>query len=315
MRFGVLSIVMLGVIMACKKPQQSAGQGPALCSLEGLTRLKEAGAGQDVLAKTCPQSGSPEAKSDPGAQPTPPQPTTWKVQPTELSVIKADPPSYLEKPTLVFVAVKPSDYFNYGYRDTRNSHFAFEMRPALDDGRVGSDQLYGYAARSWARPFFEAVNNQLEGGKYRYATATLIVAYSKRRYDGQSADHVEILAAEVGQKFDMDPGPLMEKYAQAAGTEAKVKAAKDKARQQARAKCPDEKMRRIFAQNCAGLYVGNRIFGGKAPEFDVDYFCRCAANRVDLDWARQIHEGCAIPDTAALVDFLDSDSVVLACRR
>ncbi len=73
-------------------------------------------------------------------------------------------------------------------------------------------------------------------------------------------------------------------------------------------------MRRIFTENCKGIYAMSRLAGG-VQTFDVDYFCRCAANRVNLDWARQIHNKCSIPDTGALADYLDSDKVVLACRR
>ena len=157
-----------------------------------------------------PTTGAPALAPGPSAPAANPSEKTWKVKPTALSVIKADPPSYLDKPTLVFVMVKPTSYFNYGYNNARNSHFAFEMRTVGGDGRIATDRLFGYAGRSWARPFFDDVNKQLDAGKKGYAPATLVVAYSKKRYDGRSADHIEILAAGVGEKFDMDPAASRE---------------------------------------------------------------------------------------------------------
>jgi hypothetical protein len=180
--------------------------GPALCSQEGLARLKTAGASEDVITKACPGPTPAERTPESGKREEPAPPKAWKMQPTALSVIKADPPSYLERPALIFVAVKPSDYFNYGYSEARGTHFAFELREVRAEGRVGVEGLYGYAPRSWARPFFEKVTQalQAEGGKYEYTLATLVVAYSKRRQDASTADHIEILAADVGQRFDMD---------------------------------------------------------------------------------------------------------------
>jgi hypothetical protein len=304
MRVEVFSVVIMIGALACAKTD-----GPGLCSAEGQAKLKASGASDEVLARAC--GAQPPFRA---GQPSQEQPATWKVPPTPLAVIKADPPSYIEKPTLVLVAVKPSDYFNFGYADARSSHFAFRLRPVTPDGRVGPDALNGYAARNWARPFFEDVVKNLESGKFEYMTATLVVTYLTKRFSNDSADHIEILAAEPGRKLDMDPGPLIEKYGQAAAAAAKAKEKKEKARQQARAACPDEEMKRIFAQNCSGTFAMARMFGGR-QSFDVDYFCRCAANRVNLDWAREIHRGCSIPDTGALTDYLNSDSVVLACRR
>jgi hypothetical protein len=167
-----------------------------------------------------PTTVSAAATPAPAAASTTPKEKMWKVKPTALAVIKADPPSYLGEPTLVFVTVKPTSYFNYGYSNARNSHFAFEMRPAEESGRLGEAKLYGYAARSWARAFFEEVNKQLDASKKEFAPATLVVAYSKKRYDGRSADHIEILAADVGEKFDMDPATV----AQASGADGNQRA-------------------------------------------------------------------------------------------
>ena len=207
-------LVLVGV--GCQKPPPEP-----VASTPANAPQSTSPVGAEAPVSTRPPSPTPPALSSQGGTESAPAPAApaanpsekaWKVKPTPLSVIKADPPSYLGKPTLVFVAVKPTDYFNYGYRDARNSHFAFEMRPALENGQTGPEKLYGYAARSWARPFFNEVNQRLgmfvlarDADKKNYVTATLVVAYSKKRYDGRSADHIEILSAEVGEKLDMDP--------------------------------------------------------------------------------------------------------------
>lgn len=304
-----------GVSLALAACTQNSG--PQLCSPDGLVRLKSAGASDEVVAKACPDNVRPGAtpQPQPKAEPEPPQ--TWKVQPTPLSVIKTDPPSFLEKPTLVLVAVKPSDYFNYGYGGARTSHFAFELRGIRPDGRVGDDQLYGYAARSWARPFFEKVNQRLQadGGKHEYVVATMVVAYLKKRHDESTSDHVEILGAAVGQDFSLSPTPFAEKFAQEAAAGAARREAKDAVKRKARAQCPDETIRHVFTQSCEGSFMYRVKMGGQRPTFDTNYFCRCAANMVDLDWARDITEGCSFPDSGELVRFIETDAVVLACRR
>lgn len=263
----------------------------------------------------CEQRGRQDQPkpAESGAQVSPQ--ATWKVPPTALAVIKADPPSYIGKVALVYVGIRPSDYFNFGYGDARNTHFAFELRPALEGGRIGPEQLYGYAERSWARPFFEAVTKSLESGKYRYRDATLLVAYVPNRYDGRSADHIEILAAEVGEVRGLDPAPVQErvreeqqKREESRKKDAAARTAEEKA-------CPDERLLELFKQQCLGQFAMGRLFGGGRPQFDTDYFCRCAARRVNLKHVRESTEDCAFINTADLADYLGRDSTVLACRR
>ncbi len=185
---------------------------PVVLAVLLVLACKRAEAPTSITAPSPPPATPTSAAAAPAPAPAAPAANSsekaWKVKPTGLSAIKADPPSYLDKPTLVFVAVKPTDYFNYGYNGARNSHFAFEMRPLEENGRLGAAKLYGYAARSWARPFFDEVNKKVEASGKEYAAATLVVAYSKKRYDGRSADHIEILAGDVGEKLDMDPASV-----------------------------------------------------------------------------------------------------------
>jgi hypothetical protein len=189
----------LGVIGVLACPSRT--EGPPLCSAEGLGRLRDAGGGDGLMARLCPdQAPRPSTPiEDSAAGP-------WKSPPVAPSRIKTDPVTYLEKPVVISVAVRPADYFNYGYRNARESHFSFEIAQLETDNNVRPLSLYGYADRRWARPFFEEVTRELEAaaGEYQFARATLVVMYKRSRYES-SPDHLEILAASRGEDRSLTP--------------------------------------------------------------------------------------------------------------
>lgn len=192
----VILVVVAG-LLGC--PSQS--EGPPLCSRQGLERLRDAGSGDALLLRLCPDQASP-----PSSGKEKPDPGPWKSAPVAPSRIKTDPVSFLEKPVVIFVAVRPTDYFNYGYRNARETHFGFEIAQFASDDNVQPLSLYGYADRRWARPFFEKVSKELEeaAGQYQFVPATLVVTYKKSRYES-SPDHLEILAAVRGEDRSVTP--------------------------------------------------------------------------------------------------------------
>ena len=181
----------------------SRTEGPPICSTEGIARISDAGVGDTVLGRLCPD-WKPIATQE--NKRTEVEPVPWKTPPTTLSRIKTDTVSFLDKPALVYVAVKPTDYFNYGYANARETHFGFELAQLGPDGDVQPLRIYGYADRKWARPFFEKVSRDLESakGKYDWVQATLVVTYKRSRYQS-SSEHLEILAASMGEDRSLTP--------------------------------------------------------------------------------------------------------------
>jgi hypothetical protein len=178
---------------------RSSAEGPPVCSADGKARIRAAGADDSMIAKLC------DARSTPPEEPVSER-GTWKVEPVPLTRIKNDPPTFMERPTLVYVALKPTDYFNWGYRNARETHFGFELAQMDQDENPTSVRMYGYADRKWARPFFEFVSKHLEeaAGAYDSVPATLVVTYKKARYESRP-EHIEILAAAPGAEYSADP--------------------------------------------------------------------------------------------------------------
>lgn len=181
----------------------SRTEGPPICSTEGIARIIDAGGDTTVLGTLCPgwrPTGAPEGnRAEADLAP-------WKTPPVAPSRIKTDPVSFLEKPAIIYVAIRPTDYFNFGYRNARETHFGFEIAQIEPDNKAQPLSLYGYADRRWARPFFEEVSKELEdaAGEYSFVLATLVVTYKRSRYES-SPDHLEILAASRGEDRSLTP--------------------------------------------------------------------------------------------------------------
>lgn len=173
----------------------SRNEGPALCSAEGIARVRDGGGSESLVSRLCPdlaQTSDAHVESPDAGQ--------WASPPVSALRIKTDATTYTENPAVIYVAVKPSDYFNFGYRNARETHFAFEIAQFTEGDNAQPMNLYGYADKRWARPFFEAISSELEasGGSFQAVPATLLVTYKRSRVES-SRDHIEILAASRGE--------------------------------------------------------------------------------------------------------------------
>ncbi|MDD4891034.1 MAG: hypothetical protein PHU85_14020 [Phycisphaerae bacterium] len=57
---------------------------------------------------------------------------------TSLTLVKAKPQTYLNKPFIITGIVEMSDYYNFGYRDAKKTHYALRFRAVDARGNAGS---------------------------------------------------------------------------------------------------------------------------------------------------------------------------------
>lgn len=188
----LILLASMAFIVAC-----SSKDGPAICSGAGIQEVRNAGASDDVIAKLCAKSGR---GSPVDAQTGKPRPDTAGA----FQKLKFDRPNNVGRPFHVDVAVKPSDYYNFKYRDAQATHYSFDICPIQGDGNVNTSACsHGYAKRAWAGSYFERLLNDLKSGQYGYKRSSAVIAVLRSRYSPDD-DSCEVLTILPGLA-DLEP--------------------------------------------------------------------------------------------------------------
>lgn len=117
---------------------------------------------------------------------------------TTIEMMKIDPEKFINKAAKLYVYVKPSDYYNFGYSDARDSHFDFEACEQNGNGTVCANF---YIVKSKGRELLNAYMKQNDG---RHAGPITIVASNlKFRYETNSSAEFEMLDFKIGEDPDL----------------------------------------------------------------------------------------------------------------
>lgn len=93
-----LFAIALVLVSAC-----SRSEGPALCSADGVAQLRDGGVSDALIGRLCPEAAP---KSPAGVETR--DAGQWATKPISAPRLKTDSTSFVEKPTVIYVAVKPS---------------------------------------------------------------------------------------------------------------------------------------------------------------------------------------------------------------
>lgn len=112
---------------------------------------------------------------------------------TRIQMLRLDPQSFVNRTAKIYVGVLASDYYNFGYSDARDSHFAFKAC----DGEGRENCANFFMVKDKARPLLQKIMedpNHAEG----FGPVTLIVSNLKFRYQSSSSEEFEILDYRMG---------------------------------------------------------------------------------------------------------------------
>lgn len=144
---------------------------------------------------------APPVASAPAAEPAPAQ--AAKAAPlveapgsglSTIQMMRMDPAGFLNKTVKLYVYLKPTDYFNYGYRTARDSHFGFE---ACDGEGNRQNCANFYIVKDKGRELLQTV--LANGGDKYHGPVSIIASNLKFRYESASSELFEILDYRIGE--------------------------------------------------------------------------------------------------------------------
>ncbi len=112
--------------------------------------------------------------------------------------ITGDPSSFIDKKVKLYGYIQLSTYFNYGYRDARDSHFSFRF----SHDKYFSKYINVYLEKGIGRKFFDEVTKTDEEW---YGPVTLVLTNLRSRYDKNSPEMWEALLIEKDINSKLNP--------------------------------------------------------------------------------------------------------------